>query len=86
VDLKPLHLVAFVQKFETGTSQEGKTVRVQGEVLQAVQVPVTGELVYPDINPDHPEASPLTPPGQKAAVQGDSPAQDAKKQKPDGNE
>ena len=52
-DLKPLFLAAFVQNEMTR------------EVLQAVLVPVTGELVYPEINFD--------PPAEKPA--GDQPAE-----------
>lgn len=83
VELKPLHLVAFVQRVGNGVDQQGKPVLMQGEILQAVQVPVTGELVYPefDLNP-----TPGTPSGdadrKPAETKDDPPPPKATEEKP----
>jgi hypothetical protein len=87
-DLKPLHLVAFVQVEQpvmpltekSSETQEKKAneapvqpLHLRGEILQAVQVPVTGELVYPDFEP---------PPGT-ATDDAESKPADAKDDTPD---
>lgn len=72
-ELKPLHLIAFVQRVGNVVDQQGKPVAMQGEVLQAIQVPVTGELVYPDVDFGKPAEPPPGKTDKKPADTKDDP-------------